>query len=199
MDSFEFNKFAGAVLFTLLVTLGVGILAEELFTPHHPEKPGYEVAVAEDGAPGESEAASKEVVDLPTLLASADVTAGEAVTKKCRSCHTFEEGGKNGTGPHLWGVVGRVMGSVPDFGGYSDAMKEHDAAGETWTYEHLNEFLTSPKDFIKGTKMAFAGLKKSEDRANVLAYLQTLSSDPVPFPAAEAEAAAEGGEAQPTQ
>ncbi|MEJ8570863.1 cytochrome c family protein [Microbaculum marinum] len=196
MDSFEFNKFAGAILFTLLVTLGVGILAEELFTPHEPEQPGYEVAVAEEGAPGEAEAESEEVVDLPTLLASADITAGEAVTKKCQACHTFEEGGANKVGPHLWDVVGRTIASVPDFA-YSDAMKEHvNAEGSDWTYENLSHFLANPKQFMPGTKMAFAGLRKPEERANLLAYLQTLSSDPQPFPTAEVvPPEQEGGEA----
>ncbi len=182
MDSFEFNKFAGAILFTLLVTLGVGILAEELFTPHHPEKPGFEVAVAEEGEAGEAEAKSEEVVDLPTLLAAADVTAGEAVTKKCQACHTFDKGGANKVGPNLWGVVDRPIASHEGFT-YSDAMKEHASAeGANWTFENLDHFLTNPKDFVPGTKMAFAGIKKPKDLADLLVYLHTLSDNPVALP-----------------
>lgn len=185
MDSFEFNKFAGAVLFTLLVTLGVGILAEELFTPHHPEVPGYKVAVAEDSEaaqPGGAEAESKEEVALPVLLAAADMEAGKTVSKKCQSCHSLEKGGPNKTGPDLWGVVGRQIASHEGFQ-YSEPMTEHAAAdGDTWTFENLNHFLTSPAAFIPKTKMAFAGIKKPEDRANLLAYLRTLSDNPVPIP-----------------
>jgi cytochrome c len=182
MDSFEFNKFAGAILFTLLVTLGVGILAEELFTPHHPEKPGYEVAVATDDQAGEAEAASKEEVPLPVLLSAADVTAGEAVHKKCLACHSFDKGGPNKVGPDLWGVVGRPIASHEGFD-YSDAMKAHAAAdGADWTFDNLNHFLANPKGFIPGTKMAFAGIKKDKDRADLLAFLQTLSDNPVPLP-----------------
>jgi cytochrome c len=197
MDGFEFNKFAGAILFTLLATLGVGILAEELFTPHHPEKPGYQVAVVEADGAGEAEAKGEEVVALPVLLAAASVEEGAAQAKKCQACHSFEQGGPNKVGPDLWGVVGRPIASHEGFE-YSDAMKDHAAAqGGDWTFENLNHFLTNPKDFIPGTKMAFAGIKKPDDRADVLAYLQTLSDNPVPFPAADAAPAAEGTDAAP--
>jgi len=208
MDSFEFNKFAGAVLFTLLVTLGVGILAEELFHPHHPEKPGYEVAVAEDGAAGEAEAATEEVVELPVLLAAADIEAGEKQTKKCQACHTFEKDGANKVGPALWGIVDRTIAGLSGYE-YSEPLKEHaNADGDLWTYANLDHFMANPKGFVPGTKMAFAGIRKPEDRADLLAYLQTLSDSPVPFPTADASAADAGsadeaapadGESQSTQ
>jgi cytochrome c len=189
MDSFEFNKFAGAILFALLATLGVGILAEEIFAPHHPEKPGYEVAVVEAGEPGEAEAAGEEVIKLPVLLSAADVEKGASQAKKCQACHTFDDGGANKVGPNLWDIVDRLMGSHEGFK-YSAAMLEHEAAGDHWTYENLDHFIASPKQFIEGTAMAFAGIKKPEDRADLLAYLQTLSDDPVSFPVASAEAPA---------
>jgi cytochrome c len=186
MDSFEFNKFAGAILFTLLATLGVGILAEELFTPHHGEKPGYEVAVAEGGEAGEAEAEVKEVVEIPVLLASADIAGGEKVAKKCLACHSFEDGGANKVGPALYDVVGREIASVPDFA-YSDALKEHaNAEGSTWTYDNLFHFIANPKNFVPGTKMAFAGIRKPAELADLMAYLQSLSGSPVPFPEAAA-------------
>lgn len=188
MDSFEFNKFAGAVLFTLLVTLGVAILAEELFHPHHPEKPGYEVAIAEDGAPGAAEAATEEVTPLPVLLATADAAKGEAQFKKCQACHTVDEGGANKVGPNLWNIVDRLMGSHEGFS-YSSEMEEHKAAGDLWTYANLDHFMEAPKKFMPGTAMAFAGIRRPNDRADLLAYLQTLSASPVPFPVADASGA----------
>lgn len=204
MDSFEFNKFAGAILLTLLVTLGVGILAEELFTPHRPEAPGYEVVVVDEGEPGEAEAEAEEVIPIGTLLAAADVQAGEAQARKCAACHTFDSGGANRVGPNLWDVVGRTIASHEGFN-YSAPMREHaNADGDTWSYENLDHFLASPRSFVPGTSMAFAGLRKPEERADLLAYLQTLSGDPVPFPAAgdtagEADdAAAAQDDAEPT-
>ncbi len=192
MDSFEFNKFAGAILLTLLVTLGVGILAEEIYTAHTPERPGYEIAVADDEA-GVAEAESEEVIPIGTLLAAADVQRGEAQARKCAACHTFDEGGPSRVGPNLWGIVGDTIATEAGFN-YSAAMQEHvNAEGDTWTYENLDHFLANPRGFVPGTSMAFAGLRRPEERADLLAYLQTLSSNPVPFPAADD--AATSGEA----
>jgi cytochrome c len=186
MDSFELNKIIGAILGTLLFVMGVGFLAEAIYAPIGDRGPGY--ALADAAAEGEHGAAAAEAapeVPLGTLLASANATAGQAVAKKCASCHNFGEGEGNKTGPLLYDVVGRVIGSHEGFA-YSAAMEEHKAKGDTWTYENLNAFLTSPKGFMPGTKMAFAGIKDPVERANLLAYLQTLSASPVPFPAAEA-------------
>lgn len=188
MDSFELNKIIGAILGTLLFVMGVGFLAEAIYHPIEDRGPGYLLAEAE--APGEHGGAAPEAapeVPLGVLLASADATAGQAVAKKCASCHNFGEGEANKTGPGLYGVVGRLIGSHEGFA-YSAGMEEHKAAGDLWSYENLNAFLTSPKDFTPGTKMSFAGLKNPEERANMLAYLQTLSASPVPFPPAEAAA-----------
>ncbi|MFN3592429.1 MAG: c-type cytochrome, partial [Thermaurantiacus sp.] len=129
MDSFEFNKFAGAILLTLLVTLGVSILAEEIYTAHTPEQPGYEVVVADDEA-GTAEAEAEEVVPLGVLLAAADVQRGEAQARKCAACHKLD--GTDGVGPHLNGVVGRNHAAVAGFA-YSEAMAAKSA--EPWTEE----------------------------------------------------------------
>ncbi|MCB1476272.1 MAG: cytochrome c family protein [Rhodobiaceae bacterium] len=190
MDSFEFNKIAGAVLFTVLVVLGIGVLADGIFDVEKPEKPGYAIAVAEAGAAGDS--AGKEAAaetPLPVLLASASAEKGADVAKKCASCHSFEQGGPNKVGPDLYNVVGRVKGSHEGFK-YSSAMEEHHAAGETWTLEDLNHFIRDPKGTIPGTAMGFAGLKKDGERADMLMYLRSLSDNPVPLPQPEAAAPA---------
>lgn len=189
MDSFELNKIIGAVLGTLLFVMGVGFMAEAIYHPIEGRGPGYalpEPEVADAGAPVE------EVAETPlaVLLASASADRGAAAARKCQSCHNFGEGEGNKTGPHLYDVVDRPQGDVGDFA-YSDIMMEHHANGEVWSYEHLNAFLTSPKGYMPGTKMNFAGIRTAEERADILAYLQTLSHDPVPFPAPDAAPAEE--------
>jgi cytochrome c len=210
MDSFELNKIMGAVLGTLLFVMGAGFVAEAIYHPIEDRGPGYALPEPEVAAAGDATAAAEPEVPLGTLLASADPAAGANSVKKCQSCHNFGEGEPNKQGPHLYGVVGRPEGSIPDFA-YSDGMMEHNAAGDVWTYENLNHFLTKPSDYVPGTKMNFAGIRTAEERADILAYLQTLSPDPVPFPAAdvaptepvagaepsEADATVEGGEQQP--
>jgi cytochrome c len=185
MDSFELNKIAGAVLFTLMMTLGFGILAEIVFTQHPPAKPGYELP---DAAPASAEAgaapAEKEQ-PLGVLLAKASVEKGAAQFKKCAACHTIEKGGKNGTGPNLWGVLGGPMGHKDDFA-YSEAMKAHHDKGDTWTPENFFHFIAGPQAFIKGTKMSFAGLSKATDRADVLAYVHSMADNPIQLPTADA-------------
>lgn len=189
MDSFELNKIMGAILGTLVFVMGVGFLAEAVYEPVEGAGGGYTLPEPE---PGESAATAEavEATPLPVLLASASADDGASVARKCASCHNFEEGGANKTGPDLYGVVGRPIASHEGFA-YSDALLSLGADGQVWTYEMLNEFLTSPKGYVPGTKMTFAGLRSEEDRANLLAYLQTLSHDPVPFPAAEEAPAAD--------
>ena len=190
MDSFELNKIIGAVLGTLLFVMGVGFLAEAVYHPIEDRGPGLSLPEPEvaDAHGGAAEPAAPEV-PLGVLLASADAAAGQASTKKCASCHNFGEGESNKTGPLLYGVVDRPIGSHEGFA-YSAGMEEHKAKGDVWSYENLNAFLTSPKTFTPGTKMSFAGVKDPAERANILAYLQTLSPSPVPFPVAEAAPAA---------
>lgn len=196
MDSFELNKIIGAVLGTLLFVMGVGFLAEAVYHPIEGRGPGLTLAEAApaDGHGAAAAEPAAPAVPLGVLLASADATAGQAAVKKCSSCHNFGEGESNKTGPLLYGVVGRVEGSHEGFA-YSDGMLAHKNNGDTWTYENLDAFLTSPKTYTPGTKMSFAGVKDPKERANILAYLQTLSPTPVPFPAAEAAPAAEGAAA----
>lgn len=183
MDSFEWNKIAGAVLFALLLSVGLSILSDVIFETEAPETPGYIVAVAtEEGAPEDTAAASQ---PIEVLLANADPDAGAAAAKKCGACHTFEGGGPNKVGPNLWSVVNRPIASHEGYE-YGDAMHAFAEQAGTWTYEHLNTYLTDPKATVPGTKMAFAGLKSDTERANVIAYLRTLSDNPAPLPAAGA-------------
>jgi cytochrome c len=182
MNSFEFNKIAGAVLGSALLVFGLSSLAGVIYHSETPEKPGYAIEVAETDTGGGAEAAGGETakVSIGTLLASADAAKGQAVAKACTACHDFTKGGPNKTGPNLWGIVMRKIGTHEGFA-YSEAMAAK--SSEDWTYEALNDFILSPKTAIPGTKMTYGGLKKDADRANLLAYLGTLSDTPVPFPA----------------
>lgn len=180
MNSFELNKIAGAVLGTALVVFGLQTLSGIIYHAETPEKQGYIIEVAEAGTGGAETGGDQPAVSLGTLLAAADATKGQAVAKACAACHDFAKGGPNKTGPNLYGVVGRNHGIHEGFA-YSDAMKAK--SGEAWSYELLNEFIKAPKAAIPGNKMAYGGVKKDADRANLLAYLATLSDSPVPFPA----------------
>lgn len=193
MDSFELNKIIGAILGTLLFVMGIGFVAEAAYAPIEDNGPGYALPEPEgDGHGGGTAAPEVEVVPLPVLLASASAEDGAKVARKCASCHNFEEGAANKTGPGLYGVVGAPIAAHDGFA-YSDVLNELGASGETWTYDALNEFLASPKAFAPGTKMTFAGLRSESERADMLAYLQSLSGSPVPFPEV-AEAPAEEGD-----
>ncbi|MBB3235325.1 c-type cytochrome [Phyllobacterium endophyticum] len=191
MESSAFNKYAMAFLATVFVVMSAGILSDALFDTHAPEKPGFIIQAAEPEAGGAGgEAAPVAAVPIATLLASADATRGEAVFKRCQACHTGEKDGANKVGPNLWDIVDRPIATHPGFA-YSGPMKDFSKGGqEKWTYDHLNHFLTSPKGYIKGTAMGFAGDKKDNERADLIAYLRTLSDNPKPLPAADAAAPA---------
>jgi cytochrome c len=187
MDSFELNKIIGAILGTLLFVMGVGFLAEAIYEPQHGPGPGYALPEPAGGeAGGDTGTTPAAPVDIGTLLAAADPKAGEGAVKKCQSCHDFTKGGPNKTGPNLYGIVGSKVADVPGFG-FSDALKAH--ASDTWSYENLNQWLISPKGWAPGTKMTYAGDKDDKDRANIIAFLSTLSDSPVPFPPPAAPAA----------
>lgn len=182
MNAFELNKVAMAFLATVFILFSLSLLSDSIFHAETPEQAGYVIEASEGG--GESEVADTGPAYDPItpLLASADASAGESVFKKCASCHTWEKGGANKVGPNLWGVVGSVVGTnVADFK-YSAALTAYGESGKTWTYEELNGFLFKPKSHIKGTSMGFSGLKKTDDRANLIAWLRTHSESPEPLP-----------------
>lgn len=185
MDSFEWNKIAGWVLAAAIAVLGLSIVTGMIYQPHLPEKKAYIV----EGVEAEASAdAGPAVVEQPieALLQTASAEKGAAVFKKCAACHTIEKGGAAGIGPNLYGVIGGPHAHMPGFG-YSDAMAG--TKGETWTWTNINKWLQSPKAYIPGNKMAFAGLSKPSDRADIIAYLNSKSDKPLPTPAAPPEAA----------
>lgn len=185
MDSYEWNKIAGWVLAAAISVLGLSILTGYLFPVHLPESPAYVVqGVEADAGAGGATAEAEKPIEF--YLASADVAKGEAQFKKCASCHSIDKGGANGIGPNLYGIVGEKHGAVAGFS-YSDALKG--TSDKVWDWQGLAAWLANPKKYIPGNKMSFAGIGKPEDRANLIAYLNTKDDSPLPLPAVPAEAA----------
>ena len=180
MDSFEINKIVAAVLMVALVVIGIGKVSDLIFHVEKPEVPGYAVDVEQVVATSteSSSDASEEKIDISALMAMGDLAHGEKVFKKCAACHSIVKGGKNAIGPALYNVVGRKVGAIEDYK-YSKALV---AYGKNWTFEELNGFLIKPAKWIKGTKMAYAGLRKEKDRASVIKYLNENSDSPLPLP-----------------
>ncbi|HEV7277213.1 MAG TPA: cytochrome c family protein [Devosiaceae bacterium] len=184
MDSFELNKIIGAILGTLLFVMGVGFLAEAIYHPIEGRGPGYPLPVPEGTEVAEAAVEAEPAVPLGLRLASASAEQGATAARKCQSCHNFEQGTGNKQGPILYDTVGRIIGSVEGFN-YSEIMVSHREAGDVWTYAALDAFLQSPSDYMPGTKMNFAGVRSDEERANILAYMGSLSESPEPFPPAD--------------
>jgi cytochrome c len=188
MSDLRNNSILGALLASVLGVMGVGVLAENVIHPNYPEKAGYlpEVSLETGGGPAEPSGPpdfGRLFADEATLTAL--VARGERLHAQCTSCHTFDAGGANGQGPNLHDVFGRGVGSHAGYA-YSEAMAGH---GGNWDYLALNDFLTSPASAVRGTKMAFAGIRNDEDRTAVIAYLRSISPNNVPLPAPLPEAA----------
>ncbi len=179
MDSFEINKIVAAVLMVALLVIGIGKLSNVIFHVEKPKTPGYAVEVEQTTTVSSSSKTTvEEKIDIAALMAMGDIALGEKVFKKCAACHSIIKGGKNNIGPALYNVVGRKTGAVSDYK-YSKALASFD---KEWTFEELNGYLIKPAKWIKGTKMAFAGLRKEKDRASVIKYLNQNSDSPVPLP-----------------
>ncbi|MDR2857289.1 MAG: cytochrome c family protein [Novosphingobium sp.] len=188
----RFNTFAGWALFGGIVALGLASLSSRYFQAdknHRPHKMGYEIegVVASEGG--------SKVESIAARLAKADPTKGQATFAKCASCHTINQGGANGIGPNLYGLVGEAIAQGRGGFAFSDALK---SKGGNWTFDNLDQWLTSPKAYANGTKMTFAGIGDGQDRANLIAWLNTQGSN-VPLPAAPAEGAADADKADPAK
>jgi cytochrome c len=196
MDTFEWNKIFGAVLGTVLLVVTLNILVGDLMTPPKAEKPGMEVAVAEESTGGGTTGPVVEAKpDWGTVIPVADLTAGDKAHIRCQQCHDFSKGGPDKIGPNLYAIVGAQHARAASYA-YSPALVA--MKDKVWGYDELDAFLKNPKGAIKGTKMSFAGLSKQTDRVNLIAYMRTLSDSPLaipaPNPAAPPAAPAEGAE-----
>ena len=178
----RFNTIAGWVLFAGIVALGSSIVAGETFHSERPEEMGYPI----EGVVQEGEGGAEAEKPIAFYLATADAAAGEQVFKKCTACHNADQGGANALGPNLYGVMGNAVAAHPGFA-FTDALK---GKGGSWDWDTMSAWLASPKKFAPGTKMTFAGISNPQDRANVMAFLNSRDSSPLPVPAAPAEAAA---------
>ncbi len=180
MDSFELNKIIAAILMVALIVIGIGKLTDVIFHVEKPKTPGYivEIDQAVTASTQQSSVTMEEKIDITALMALGDLAAGEKIFKKCAACHSIIKGGKNNIGPALYNVVGRQVGAISDYK-YSKALSEYN---KEWTFEELNGYLIKPAKWIKGTKMAFAGLRKEKDRASVIKYLNQNSDNPLPLP-----------------
>ena len=181
MDSFEINKIIAAILLTALIIIGIGKFTDVLFHVEKPKESAYKIEgleVAPTQTSASSEMKAEEKINIAELLALGDIAHGEKVFKKCSACHMIAADGKNMIGPNLWGVIGRKAGAIDDYK-YSKAML---AYAKEWTFEEMNSYLIKPQAYVKGTKMAFAGLRKEKDRASVILYMNSKSENPKPTP-----------------
>src|SRR6185437_13323128 len=195
--SFEANKIAGAILAAMILAMVSGLVANMLVHPQPLQKPAYAVAGGEETAETSTSSAPKGPEPIAPLIAAADAKAGEEKAKLCVTCHTFTKGGPNKIGPNLYGVVGDQIAHDRNGFAFSEALTDK-GKGQTWTLANLNDWLYKPQSFARGTKMTFIGLPKAQDRANVVAYLNSLSDSPKPLASLAPPAAqAAGGESKP--
>ena len=179
MDSFELNKIIAAILMVALLVIGLGKIADSIFHVKKPKNPGYQVEVESKLASDTSQKTELvEKIDIAAIMALGDVASGEKIFKKCAACHSIKKDGRNKIGPALYNVVGRAVGGVSDYK-YSKALAAYD---KDWTFEELNGFLKKPATYLKGTKMAYAGLRKEVDRASIIKYLNQSGDNPTPLP-----------------
>jgi len=171
------NKIIVSIVLTVILVVGINKITDAIYYVEKTEKSAYQVATVTTVASTTSAETSSGSGDIMAIFASTSAEEGAKVFKQCSACHSIAEGGKNKIGPALWGVLGRQVGSLPDYK-YSKAMAAH---GEKWTFEEMNGFLLKPKDWIKGTKMSYAGLKKEKDRAAVILYMNENTSNPLPL------------------
>ena len=174
------NKIIVSIVFAIILVLGINKVTDVIFYIEKPEKSAYQVAnvtTVASTTSSETSSVSYESENIMALFASTSATEGAKVFKKCSACHSIAEGGKNKIGPALWGVLGRKAGSISDYK-YSKAMTAH---GKLWSFEEMNGFLTKPKDWIKGTKMSFLGLKSEKERAAVILYMNEKTDNPLPL------------------
>ena len=175
MNSFEINKIITAILVTILVVFGIGKISDVIFDKDDKNIVAYKVEAPEGSA---AQVSAESSIDISALLALGDVAHGEKVFKKCKACHSIKLGGGNKIGPKLWNIMFRPVGAITDYK-YSKAMIAH---GKEWSFEEMNSYLIKPQAHIKGTKMAFAGLRKEKDRASVILYMNSKSNSPKPLP-----------------
>jgi len=179
MDSFELNKIIAAVLMVALLVIGISKISDIVFHVEKPVIPGYAVENEQVASNSKSTTETvEEKINISAVMAMGDAVSGEKIFKKCAACHSIVKGGKNNIGPALYNVVGRKIGVIEDYK-YSKAMSSYN---KEWTFEELNGYLIKPAKWIKGTKMAFAGLRKEKDRASVIKYLNQNSDTPLPLP-----------------
>jgi len=179
MDSFEINKIVAAILMVALLIIGIGKISNLIFHVEKPKISGFNVEVEQvTNTMGSSAKITEEKIDIAALMALGDVASGEKIFKKCAACHSIVKGGENKIGPALYNVVGRKVGGVSDYK-YSKALAGYE---KSWTFEELNGFLLKPAKWIKGTKMAYAGLRKEEDRSSIIKYLNQNSDSPQTLP-----------------
>ena len=174
------NKIIVSIILAIILVIGINKITEVIFYVEKPEKSAYQVTsvtTVTNTTSTETSSVNSDSGDIMALFASTSADDGAKVWKKCAACHSIEQGGANKIGPALWGVLGRQSGSISNYK-YSKAMAAH---GKIWSFDEMNNFLIKPKNWIKGTKMSFAGLKNAKDRAAVILFMNKNSDSPLPI------------------